>query len=135
MIAMNCHFVTEKLTEPWCIANKDVRYYDFSSGNICDGNIGTLFAEKDTNTKEIEQLISKYVEAPLGKFKAQLIDRFNPELVKNPIKEVTDWSVYRALHLYHFMQIVRFKKARLEGARLPPTLSRGDDESLCGLAA
>ncbi len=128
---MNCHYVTEKLTEPWHVRNKDVRYYDFPSGKICDGNTGTLFATTDANTAEIEQLMSKYVEAPLGKFKASLIDRFKPELVKNPIKDVADWAVYRALHLYHFVQVARFKKVHLEdgteGSDLDAMLLKGED--------
>lgn len=128
---MNCHYVTEKLTEPWQIKNKAVRYYDFLAEKICDGNTGTLFATTDANTPEIEQLISKYVEAPLGKFKASLVNRYKAELVKNPIKDVSDWGIYRALHLYHFVQIARFKKVRLEdgkeGSDLDTMLLKGED--------
>ncbi len=108
-----------------------MRYYDFPTGKICDGNTGTLFATTDANTREVEQLISKYVEAPLGKFKASLVDRFKAEVVKNPIKDVSDWAVYRALHLYHFVQVARFKKVRLEdgkeGSDLDTMLLKGED--------
>lgn len=126
---MNCHYVPESLTKPWCFQNNSVRYYDFGSDSVEIGSITTLFAEENTNTPKIEQLISKYVEAPLGKFKTSLVGKHSPTRVKNHVNAVHAWPVYRALFLYPFVQVKRFMKVKQLGsdaAKLDEMLLKGE---------
>jgi hypothetical protein len=128
---MNCHFVTESLTKPWADKSGMVRFFDFSTRQFGREHIKKLFAQKDTNSFEIEQKISEYIERPIGEYKLKLVGKFGAELVKaDAAAEVTEWKVYRALYLYFVIQVQRFLKAKgIQGKSLDldSLLMKGED--------
>lgn len=98
---MNCHFVTKWITEKWEHEPGSLWYYDFSDKQIKRQFSKHLFAEDETNSKEIEGLLNKYIEAPLKKFTLSL----NGEPTT-----ITDWIIYRSIFLYFLIQAQRYAK-------------------------
>ena len=108
---MNCHYVTRSLTEPWEGAERKLHYYDFKTDEITEDPSKTLFAEKDLIEEKYEDVLSKLIERPLGIFKKQIIEKKQ--------NEVDNWSIFRALFLYFFVQTARFSKFLAEDSEKP----------------
>lgn len=119
---MNCHFVTQWLTKDWEYLPGSFYYYDFEEKKVKRQFAKYLFAEEDTNTKEIEDLISKYVEQPLKALKL-------PLETQSEIK-VDKWEHYRATFLYFMIQVARYAKVRAppkDGVDLDEMLLKGEE--------
>jgi hypothetical protein len=102
---MNCHFVIRSLTEPWEL-NKDrrLKYFDFTTGKVGEGDSKNLLAEEDLNSFEIEALLNTLVDQPIDKFKGDLVSG------QDALK-VGYWRTFRALHLYFLIQAPRYSKS------------------------
>lgn len=106
---MNCHFVTRSLTTDWEPKGGTLWYFDFKTGKVARQFSKKLFADEDTNSKDVEDLISKYIERPIGTFKHSIL----PTAKDGESVKIDDWGVFRGIYLYFLFQSQRYSKAQL----------------------
>jgi hypothetical protein len=126
-MALNSHFVSRFLTQPWEHGQRKLWYYDFAADSLGHKSSRTLFSREDVHSSEFEQAFNRFVETPLSKARAELTasaGTVSPQL---------EWPLFRALSLLLLLQPFRATES-LEGPEtLEQTLSRPEKE-LDGLA-
>ena len=118
---MDCHYVTECLVKPWEWQPGSLRYFDFPSSTLRRGFTSKLFSKPNTNSRRIEVLLNKCIEAPLA--------RFRDIATKPPVTQTKlDWPTQRALHLYFLAQAQRFNKAKRGGQELDQLIQKKESD-------
>lgn len=118
MDGLNCHFVSRFLTKPWEFGQRQLWYYDFDRKEIEKKSSKTLFAQVGRNTAEIEKRLNELIETPISSAITTLVPSGAIDNV-----EISEWRLFRALHLLLLLQCSRASEKDTHRSRLGQALS------------
>lgn len=100
-MSLNGHFVSRFLTTPWEFGQRKLWYYDFELDRLKSGFSKSLFAKEGTTTAEVERLLDRLIETPIGAARSRLW------AAAREVSQQLEWPLFRALALLFFLQPFR----------------------------
>lgn len=108
----NDHYIPKVLTRPWEHEHRgdqrQLSWFRFSDETFDVTSARNLFAKRDLNTPEVEDMLERYIETPLGNY----LDHPRREGVALPPAD--DWQVTRALALLLAFNVQRLLEAQAD---------------------
>ena len=100
----NCHCISRSLTKPWEGAGAPPPVLRFRDPRLRQRTSRLLYADEYLNSQAVEDWLSRYVEAPLG--------RARPALGRGEAGALDDWPMYPAAMLMLWLQGARSRSVR-----------------------
>ncbi|HEY3382611.1 MAG TPA: hypothetical protein VGK32_12630 [Vicinamibacterales bacterium] len=127
-MALNSHFVSRFLTEPWEHDQRELWYYDFDRGELRSQSSRSLFAREGVHSSEIEARLNRYIETPIAAARARLWASVGD------VSQQLEWPLFRALSLLLLLQPLRATDALDGPATVEDALSK-PERDIDGLAS
>jgi hypothetical protein len=127
-MALNSHFVSRFLTEPWEHGQRELWYFDFESGELRARSSRSLFAREGVHSSEIEERLNRYIESPIAAARSRL------SASAQDVSQELEWPLFRALSLLLLLQPFRATDAPDGPATVEEVLSKPEHD-MNGLAS